>query len=123
MSELPTPMHVAPPEHEVALREVLGRPATLALPTIDQLLPFQCSTRVSSPELGPSNPFPTAQQSELVRHERPCSWKSLMSSRLGLVTLCQVEPSKCSVRVCSTPLFLSAPPTAQQSDELVHLTA
>jgi hypothetical protein len=62
----------------------------LGLVTIDQLVPFQCSTNVEELLL-----VPTAKQLVVLGHDTPLRTAEL----LGLVTIDQLVPFQCSTNV------------------------
>jgi hypothetical protein len=80
--------------------------------TIDQLNPFQFSTRTAEPEL------PTAQQSVELTHETPARM-SAWPLVLGLGTMDHTCPFQDSVKVVEEPVTV---PTAMQKFGLVQET-
>jgi hypothetical protein len=87
--------------HDTPLRLLLVAPFGLGLVTIDQLVPFQCSTNVLVVE--PVVELPTAKQLVVLRHATPLKLAA-ESLGLGLATIDQLVPFQCSTNVLKDEL-------------------
>ena len=90
----------------------------LGLLTIDQVVPFHCSTRESSRE---SPKEPTAKQLAAFAHDTPKKMLVALPEPLGLATIDQLVPFHCSTNVTTAEL-LNSRPTAVQSVVVGHDT-
>jgi hypothetical protein len=94
-------------------------PVELGLVTIDQLVPFQCSTSVLSADV--VEELPTAKQLVVLAHATPYRMTAFVPVGLGLVTIDQLVPFQCSTNVL-VPEPLDEKPTAKQLVVLGHET-
>jgi len=101
--KLPTAVQSAALVQATRLRSLFAE--GLGLLTIDQAEPFQCSTRVLAPSALPGGvslpPAPTAVQYAALVQATPASPSVGGPGGLGLLTIAQLEPFQCSVKVYS----------------------
>jgi hypothetical protein len=106
--------------HDTPHRTAYVVAAGLGLETIDQLVPFHCSTNVLVAE--PSKESPTAKQLVVLGHDTPLSKEAVAPVGLGLVRTDQLVPFHCSTSVVVAPKWAEDEPTAKQLVALGHDT-
>jgi hypothetical protein len=94
----PTAKQLVVLAHETPFRTLMAMPVGLGLVTMDQVLPFHCSTSVF-PSDEESAYLPTAKQLVVVRHDTPFSTLSVAPTGLGLGTTDQRVPFQRSISV------------------------
>ena len=95
---------------------------TFGLVTIDQVVPFQCSTNVLLVAPGWSKVWPTALQFVVLGHDTLSRPLEVTPLGLGLATIDQLVPFHRSTKVAPADPSGEEPPTASQFVVLTHDT-
>jgi hypothetical protein len=114
----PTASQLVVLKHATPLSEAEVDPLGFGLGTVDQVVPFQCSTSVMFPP--PLYAEPTALQLVALGHETLESPE--FPIEFGLATMDQPVPFQCSASVLTAPVLLTDFPTALQLVALEQAT-
>jgi hypothetical protein len=99
----PTALQLVVLEHATSLSEAKVYPLGFGLGTIDQVVPFQCSTNVR--DTPPLALLPTALQLVALGHATLASTEFPLE--FGLATMDQLVPFQCSTSVFTVPVLLT----------------
>jgi hypothetical protein len=117
----PTAVHAVADVHDTPFSWLRAAPAGAGVFWIDQLVPFQRSTRVTWMPVWLVS-YPTAVHALAVVHDAPFSWLSAAPPGVAVFWIDHLEPCQTSAEVSSVPVLLACDPTAEHAEPSGHET-